>query len=297
MSDQQFVYEKAFSRNIGWFRPEDQQVLRNKRIAIPGMGGVGGHHLHNFLRLGISKFNIADPDIFEVQNFNRQFAATCNSIKRSKIDVLKEAALAINPECDLRCFPQGVQPDNMEEFLKDVDVVVDALDLYAMDIRIPLYELAHKKGIPVVTAGPFGMGTSIMAFNPAGMSFGEYFDLKRERLTVEAQIIRFLAGMTPHLIHRSYLRYPDAVDIFERRLPSLNIGCFAAGAAMGAMVIEILLDKNNPRIRWAPRGFQVDFNKQKSFRFYRPWGNKNPLQKAKIKIFHKFFQKKEFLPE
>lgn len=289
-----FSYSEAFSRNLGWFRPEDQKLLSEKRIAIPGLGGVGGHHLHNFLRLGFTKFNLADPDYFEVKNFNRQFSSNCETIGRSKVDVLAEEARKINPECDLKLF-NGVTPENMLEFLKDVDIVVDALDLFAMNIRIPLYELAHKMGIPVVTAGPFGMGTSIMAFNPKGMSFNEYFDLNHDNLTVEAQIIRFLAGITPNLMHQKYLRNPDAVNLFEKRLPSLNIGCFAASAATGSMVIEILLDAKNKKIRWAPRGFHVDFNLQRSVRFYKPFGNKNPFQKLKIKIYHKFFNKKEYV--
>lgn len=290
-----FNYDLAFSRNIGWLRPEDQQKLRSKRIAIPGLGGVGGHHLHGFLRLGFSKFNIADPDSFEVQNFNRQMGASMLTLQQSKLTVAESFARSINPEVEIRAFPIGVTLDNMHSFLEDVDLVVDGLDLFAMDIRIPLYELAHKKGIPVITAGPFGMGTSIIAFNPKAISFGQYFDLLREDLTVEAKIIRFLAGMTPYLLHRKYLRFPEAVDIFARRLPSLNIGCFAASAAIGAMAIEILLDQDNPEIRWAPKGFHVDFNRHRAVRFYRPWGNKNPLQKLKIKAYHQFFHKKEYL--
>lgn len=290
-----FDYQQAFSRNLGWFRPEDQEALKNKRIAIPGLGGVGSHHLHNFLRLGFTKFNIADLDVFEIPNFNRQHGASMNNVGRAKIEVLKEIALDINPECELNCFSEGVTLKNMEDFLKGVDLVVDSLDLYAMDIRIPLYELAHQRGIPVVTAGPFGMGTSVMAFNPQGMSFCAYFDLKHGNLTVEAKIIRFLAGMTPKLMHRTYLRHESALSLFEKRLPSLNIGCFAAGAAVGAMAIEILLDKQNPKIRWAPHGFHVDFNLQKSVRFWIPFGNRNPLQKIKIKILHKLFRKNEYM--
>ncbi len=287
-----FDYNLAFSRNLGWFSPQDQELIKSKRIAIPGLGGVGGHHMHNFLRLGFEKFNIADPDIFEVQNFNRQQGASCETVGEAKGEVMLKLAKSINPKVDIRFFREGVNAQNQEEFLKDVDIVVDALDLFAMDIRITLYDLAYKKGIPVITAGPFGMGTSIMAFNPKGMSFNQYFDLNHSNLTVEAKIIRFLAGVTPSLMHQKYLRYREVVDLFARRLPSLNIGCFAAGAAMGAMVTKIVLGDRN--IRWAPHGFHADFNLQKSIRFYRPWGNRNPLQKMKIKVYHRFFHKDEY---
>lgn len=289
-----FEYSLAFSRNLGWFKPEDQELLRTKRIAIPGLGGVGGHHLHNFLRLGFQKFNIADPDIFEVQNFNRQMGASLETVGSLKTDVLERMAKTINPDVQIRCFKEGITKDNQNDFLQDVDIIVDALDLYAMDIRISLYEAAHRKGIPVVTAGPFGMGTAIMAFSPNRMSFNQYFDFNQRNLTVEAKIIRFLAGLTPNLMHQKYLRYKIAVDLFERRLPSLNIGCLAAAAAMGAMVTKILLNPNDPNIRWAPYGFHADFHLQTSIRFWRPWGNKNPLQKLKIKIYHRFFRRDEY---
>lgn len=292
MAENDFRYDSAFQRNRGWFREEDQSRLRSKRIAIPGLGGVGGHHLHGFLRLGFEKFNLADPDVFEVQNFNRQQGASCETVGQMKIEVAAKFARSLNPGVDLKLFPQGVTEANMDEFLDGVDIVVDALDLFAMDIRIALYELAYRKGIPVVTAGPFGMGTAIMAFSPSGMSFNDYFDLKRDDLTVEAKIIRFLAGITPNLMHQSYLREPEAVDLFARRLPSLNIGCYAASAAIGSMVVETLLGSS--MVRYAPRGFHVDFNRQKAIRFWRPWGNRNILQRLKIKAYHQFFHKREF---
>jgi hypothetical protein len=141
------------------------------------------------------------------------------------------------------------------------------------------------------------MGTSVMAFSPDKMSFNEFFDLNHGNLTVEAKIIRFLAGITPNLMHQKYLRNPEAVNLFEKRLPSLNIGCMAASAAMGSMVVKILLDCHDKSIRWAPHGFHVDFNLQKSIRFWCPFGNRNPLQKLKVKAYHKFFNKKEYVSE
>ncbi|MBY0413890.1 MAG: ThiF family adenylyltransferase [Bdellovibrionales bacterium] len=290
-----FDYDLAFSRNLGWLTPEDQKLLSNKRIAIPGLGGVGGHHFQNLVRLGFQKFNLADPDIYELQNFNRQGNATIPNLGKKKLDAVREWGLSVNPNIEFKLFYEGVHLKNYEEFLEGVDLIVDGLDLFAMNERIELYELAHKKGIPVITAGPFGMGTSIMGFHPKKMSFNEYFDLDHKGLTTEGKIIRFLAGVTPSMMHQKYLRSPSHVDLFERRLPSLNIGCLAAGAALGSMAIESLLDIENTNIRWAPKGFHVDFNLQRSVRFWRPWGNKNPLQKLKIKAYHLFFNKKEFI--
>src|SRR5215510_5748214 len=93
----QWSYEEAFKRNRGLITEAEQQKLRNSRVAIAGMGGVGGVHLITLARLGIGKFTIADPDVFEVANFNRQYGATISNLGRNKAEAMAEAALEINP--------------------------------------------------------------------------------------------------------------------------------------------------------------------------------------------------------
>jgi len=68
----EFNYEQAFSRNVGWVTRDEQHRLRGKRVAIAGLGGVGGSHLLTLTRLGIGAFHIADFDTFAIENFNRQ---------------------------------------------------------------------------------------------------------------------------------------------------------------------------------------------------------------------------------
>jgi tRNA A37 threonylcarbamoyladenosine dehydratase len=69
---QTFDYDKSFSRYIGWATAQKQVILRNERIAVAGMSGVGGFHLLSFARLSVGKFYIADLDTFEAASFNRQ---------------------------------------------------------------------------------------------------------------------------------------------------------------------------------------------------------------------------------
>jgi tRNA A37 threonylcarbamoyladenosine dehydratase len=66
-----FDYNAAFARNLGWITEGEQAVLRAKRVAIAGRGGVDGSHLLTLTRLGIGAFSVADPDVFEPVNFNR----------------------------------------------------------------------------------------------------------------------------------------------------------------------------------------------------------------------------------
>lgn len=86
--DKTFHYDTAFSRNIGWITETEQEILRNKRIAIAGLGGVGGSHLITLTRLGVGKFNISDLDVFEQANFNRQAGAAMSHVNRQKVEVI-----------------------------------------------------------------------------------------------------------------------------------------------------------------------------------------------------------------
>src|SRR5690606_5772302 len=153
-----FDYDLAFSRNIGWLSELEQQRLREKRVAIAGMGGVGGVHMLTLARMGIGRFNVSDMDRFELGNFNRQVAAFKHTLGQRKMDSVVAMAKEINPELDVKMFGQGVDEANLEEFLDGVDVYIDGLDFFVLDIRRKLFALARKKGIPCITAGPLGMG-------------------------------------------------------------------------------------------------------------------------------------------
>ena len=95
-----FDYNLASSRNIGWVTEQEQSQLQNKKIAIAGLGSVGGSHLITLTRLGVGKFNISDLDVFELANFNRQAGASISHLNQAKTEVMKKLALDINPELD-----------------------------------------------------------------------------------------------------------------------------------------------------------------------------------------------------
>jgi molybdopterin/thiamine biosynthesis adenylyltransferase len=284
----EFNYERAFSRNLGWLSESEQQLIREKVIAIPGMGGVGGHHLHSLLRVGFCKFKIADFDHFDVHNFNRQIGANMDTVGRDKCEVMLEMAKSINPECEIEVFNEGVTENNQYTFLTDVEIIVDGLDVYQLDMRIRLYEIAHKNGIPVVSAAPLGMGTSVIAFNPKGMSFNKYFNLNLD-LTQNEKLVRFLAGIAPKPIHLNYLKYKQYIDVGEGKVPSLHMGCLAATATLSSICTKMTI--NRGQITWAPSGHHTDFYRNKMVKFWRPFGNRNPIQRLLMKLIRKMTKK------
>lgn len=273
-----FEYGEAFSRNIGWFTPSEQGVLRRSRVAIAGMGGVGGVHLLTLTRLGIGRFRIADLDRFALVNFNRQAGAACSSLDKEKTTVMARMARDINPELDLIEFSDGVNAQNVHEFLDGVDVYVDGLDYFVFETRRLVYDACRVKGIPIVLAVPLGMGASLLHFLPTGPSFEEYFRL--DDGSPDEWPVRFLAGVAPALLHRHYLAYPEIVDFAAQRVPSTGAACQICSGVAATSVAKILLGRG--KIEGAPRSLQFDAYTGKFRRVWRPGGNRHILQRVAI---------------
>lgn len=270
-----FDYATAFARNVGWVTSSEQERLRRRRVAIAGMGGVGGVHLMTLARLGIGAFNISDFDTFDLVNFNRQAGAGMSSVGRPKVDVMAEMALDINPELDLRRFPEGVSDRNLDVFLDQVDLYVDGLDFFSFEARRATFAACHRLGVPAVTAAPLGMGTALLIFLPGGMSFEEYFRLGD--CDEEEMAIRFLLGLSPGMLQRGYLADPSKVNLAERRGPSTVAACQLCAGVTATTALKILLGRG--RVRGAPWGYQFDAYRERFVRTWRPGGNRNPLQR------------------
>jgi molybdopterin/thiamine biosynthesis adenylyltransferase len=286
--EKKFEYHEAFSRNIGWISETEQEILNNKRIAIAGLGGVGGSHLLTHVRLGIGKFSIADPDIFELANFNRQAGASLTHINRPKVDVLTEMARDINPDLELATFPQGVDPTNLDQFLEGVDLYIDGLDFFALEARRAVFAACTKKGIPAITAAPLGMGVALLAFIPGKMTFEEYFRLAGQ--PTDEQLLRFLLGLSPAMLQMPYLVDNTRVDLDAHKGPSTPMACELCAGMAATHSLKVLL--NRGPVPAAPRGVHFDAYRNRLSHTWRPWGNDNPIQKLGLKIARKQLSKK-----
>jgi molybdopterin/thiamine biosynthesis adenylyltransferase len=280
LSTPAFDYARAFGRNIGWVTAAEQAILRGKRVAVAGLGGVGGLHVLTLTRLGIGAFNLADHDVFELPNFNRQAGAALDTIGRRKLDVTIEAARAINPEADIRGFPDGVTRDNVGEFLRDIDVYVDGLDFFAFEARRLVFVECARLRIPAITVAPLGMGAALLNFLPGRMTFEEYF--RWEGCSEDEMALRFLVGLSPAMLQRGYLVDRSAVDLAARRGPSTGMACQLCAGIAGTEALKILLRRGD--VLAAPRGLQFDAYRGRIARTWRPWGNRNPLQRAALAI-------------
>ena len=285
--NKQGYFSEAFSRNIGLLTEEEQKKLSDVKVAIPGMGGVGGLHLITLIRTGIGKFNIADFDVYEPVNVNRQFGATVPAFGRSKVDVMREQALSINPYLELNLFQEGINQANLEHFLDGVDIVIDSLDFFEFDVRRLLFKKAADKGIYVITAGPLGFSSAMLIFDPNGMGFDEYFNIK-DSMIGKDKYVSFALGLAPRPTHIKYMDLKK-VDLESKAGPSLGIACQICSALAATEALKIVLNKG--RTKAVPHYFQFDPYLQIMRQGYMSKGNKNPLQKIKIFVIKKMLRK------
>ena len=270
-------YEEAFARNQGLIASDEQSVVRNSRVAIAGMGGVGGIHLLTLTRLGVGKFTIADPDTFEVANFNRQCGATTATIGHSKVESMVDMALAINPNIDFRIFHEPISQDNVSRFLDDADLFVDGIDFFSIDARRLLFATARERGIWAVTAGPVGFSTAWLSFHPTGMSFDDYFDLN-DSMDHMDKLVAFAVGLAPSHTHITYLDF-DKVEPDTGKGPSASLACQLCSGVASAEALKILLGRGE--VSQAPYYFQFDAYRHMLKRGFLWGGNRHPLQQLK----------------
>lgn len=273
----EFQYHDAFSRNRGLVTESEQVRLRDTRVCIGGLGGVGGAHALALARLGIGRFSLADFDSFELVNMNRQLGATTRTLGRAKVDVVAEMIAAINPDADVRLFRDGLHDGNISDFLAGGDVAIDGIDFFGMPARRLLFRGARERALHAITSAPIGFGATMHIFSPTGMTFDEYFDIRDDMGQAE-QLIRFGLGLAPKMAHMKYFP-PRAIDLENRRTPSLGSACLLASVLVATEVANLALHRRP--VKAAPHFFQFD---PLAGRYKTGWlwrGNRNPIQKAK----------------
>lgn len=144
-----FSYEEFTTRNFGFIDLSEQDILRASSVFVCGVGGMGGACLQALARSGIGNFIIADMDVFEVSNLNRQVFANLKTVDVEKTRATEAAILNINPEAKVTVY-DGSWPDDLTSILDRVDVVVNGMDDVAQTIN--LYRQCRLKRLTIIDA-------------------------------------------------------------------------------------------------------------------------------------------------
>ena len=155
--------EDKFSRMRLIYGDEAMEKLSNSRVAVFGVGGVGGYVVEGLIRGGLGAIDIIDNDIVSITNLNRQIIATAKNIGENKVDAAKERILSINPQAKVTTYKLFYSPEtsNQIDFSK-FNYIVDAID--SITGKIELIVQAKMNGVPIISSMGAGNKTDPTAF-------------------------------------------------------------------------------------------------------------------------------------
>lgn len=170
-----------FSRTQLVYGEEVMKKLASSRVAVFGIGGVGGYVVEALVRSGIGALDLIDDDKVCLTNINRQIIATRKTIGKYKVDVAEERVHDINPDCDVKTYKTFFLPETKDEFdFTQYDYVVDAID--TVTGKLGIIECCQDANVPVIS--------SMGAGNKVNASMFEVADIYKTSVCPLAKVMR-----------------------------------------------------------------------------------------------------------
>lgn len=263
LSDLTAPNPEQFDRNLGFLSPEQQEKIWNSTIAIAGAGGDGGQMAIGLARNGVRHFKLADPEVFAVENLNRQAGATYATIGHNKAEVVANILRSLGATVDV--YTDGITADNVSEFVDGSDLVIDETEYTLPQLGVMLAREARRQEKPVLMALNVGFGSYTNSFDPKGMTFEEYLGLDKnmslEEITHADKKVS-IDKWAPHIPRYANTDVLMQVANRERSAPTVVEGVYLAAADAGTQAIAHLLSDTSSewanRIMWAPYGKSID---------------------------------------
>ena len=251
----QNLYEERVSRTVPFLgrtkkeQKESQEILANSVIGIAGAGGIGGAMAVRLARFGVKHIKIADPELFEWSNINRQLGANIANTGRNKAEVVGEMAYEIAEDVTIEIFDEGITEDNAEEFVSGCDIILDQVDFSIVKEKYALHRAFRKEERCkcILACSVIGWSAHLYKFEKDSMPLEEWYSFedhsnlaslaKSERTE---QLLKYWAPRFPHFPSieniMEWIGETDALPIFAGAPP-------LAEGFLTQRVILCLLDK------------------------------------------------------
>ena len=158
-----------FSRSELLLGEDKVSLLKHKRVAVFGVGGVGGYVVEGLARTGVGSLDLIDNDTVSLTNINRQIIALHSTIGKDKVEVMRDRVLDINPNCKVNIHKTFYLPETAGEFdFREYDYIVDAIDTVAG--KLMLIEEAKRCGTPIICSLGAGNHLDPLSFKVSDIS-------------------------------------------------------------------------------------------------------------------------------
>ena len=233
--------EDFFSRSEALLGAEGMDRLRNARVILFGVGGVGSWCAEALIRTGLTHLTIVDGDVVQSSNVNRQLPATRETIGRPKVEVLKERLLTINPEAEIEAVFENYYADGKTESGADLkigeyDYVIDAIDSVAAKTDL-IINATRVRGMKVFSS----MGAALR-FDPTAVTTGELMSIKGDALAKAVRARMKKIGLHPYRKVRCVYS-TEQVHPCETRGSLMQVTA-VFGCTLASMVINALKTDN-----------------------------------------------------
>lgn len=232
------------ARTEAMLGPEIVKRLQNTCVAVAGVGGVGGAIVTSLVRMGIGRFKIGDPGVFDEPDLNRQWAAMNSTLGQNKAEVYKRFILDVNPAAEVTVFPEGFTEANSASYVDGADIFLEALDVMVPPaLRAKAAQVCAERGIPCMLPPIVGFGAILATAVPGGG--------KMERFQAFLERARKERRLPPGL--RKFLN-PEPLDAMEKSMgrgmiPSMNIAIAMITAIVTTEILMIIGGKDMPGYR------------------------------------------------
>lgn len=243
--------ETQFERNRGLIPESLQDALWNARVAVAGVGGVGGRLATRLAAVGIGHLVVADLDDFSVTNVNRQEGASFATLGQPKTEVIGSLIHSISPEARLTIFDRGIDADNLGAFVDSTAIVFDATDYTTPGVGLGLAQTARRVGVPMATGVELAFGAYTMWFHPTKGRRYEHFlgipaETSPDALASGMVAVEFRRWI-PHVPNYVNPGVLQAVSSGELAAPAIAPGVDLCSAMLTSLAIELIAGKTSQR--------------------------------------------------
>jgi len=262
------VNAREYRREYGFGNEPEKQAVIDSRIALGGVGGDGFQMGLKLAMMGVGKFSVADPEVFESENSNRVLGATTSNYGRNKAEVFRDMVMDIRPEAKVDIYTDGVTADNVEEFMHGADLLIDETELRYLHLGTMLARQARKNMIPNLFVMNVGFSGQATSFHPTrGKTFENVMGIpKHATLDEIAQMEVDFSRVLPYV--PNYVDLSSLVAVQEGApLPSITQGVDIASAIGSSEAFLHLVSKVGNKRRqptWAPNFRYMDAYNGKS---------------------------------
>ena len=239
--------DEQFSRSQLLLGGDAMTKLAGARVAVFGVGGVGGYTVEALARCGVGMLDLIDNDSVSISNLNRQILATHSTVGRLKVDVARERVLDINPACVVRTYPCFYLPDTADQFdFTQYDYIVDAID--TVTGKLLLAERAAEANTPIISAMGTGNKLDPTAFQVADISQTSMCPLARvmRKELKKRGIVHLKVVYSREEPLSPVGGEAEAARLGKRQIPgSVSFVPGAAGLILAGAVIKDLIDCSN----------------------------------------------------